>query len=169
MNRHNSQRTGFLHVRSFSASGSTTTALWVNQELANHGSDCISSVLKLKRVDPPEKSKTPEGRRVRKTEAASSVEVGGLGELIASYSGDVASSFSLKPSGCPVPKLVHFQHQPSTPTIPKMSCFDHAASPVTPPKTRNDSFDSFSSQEESIDPVVDHAAGLLLSLSHGRA
>ena len=150
-------------MRSFSASGSSTTALWVNQELANHGSDCISSVLKLKRVEPPESSKTPEGRRVRKNEAASSVEVGGLGELIACYS-DV-STINMKPSGCPLPKLVHFQHQPSTPTASKTPCFDYAVAPVTPPKMRNDSFDSFSSQEESIDPVVDHAAGLLLSLS----
>mmetsp|Transcript_23468 Transcript_23468/g.34902 ORF Transcript_23468/g.34902 Transcript_23468/m.34902 type:complete len:382 (+) Transcript_23468:179-1324(+) len=65
---------GFVHVRSFSATGSTTTALWVNQDLAKRGTKSISSVLMLKRVEPSESSKTAEGRRVRKEEAASTVE-----------------------------------------------------------------------------------------------
>ncbi len=65
---------GFVHVRSFSATGSTTTALWVNQDLAKRGTSSISSVLMLKRVEPSESSKTAEGRRVRKEEAASTVE-----------------------------------------------------------------------------------------------
>lgn len=65
---------GFVHVRSFSATGTTTTALWVNQDLAKRGTKNISSVLMLKRVEPSESSKTAEGRRVRKEEAASTVE-----------------------------------------------------------------------------------------------
>jgi hypothetical protein len=65
---------GFVHVRSFSATGTTTTALWVNQELAKYGSQSISSVLMLKRVEPSESAKTAEGRRVRKEEAVSTVE-----------------------------------------------------------------------------------------------
>mmetsp|Transcript_26140 Transcript_26140/g.58102 ORF Transcript_26140/g.58102 Transcript_26140/m.58102 type:complete len:419 (-) Transcript_26140:293-1549(-) len=65
---------GFVHVRSFSATGSSTTALWVNQELAKTGSDSISSVLQLKRVEPTDAARTAEGRRVRKEEAASTVE-----------------------------------------------------------------------------------------------
>lgn len=65
---------GFVHVRSFSATGTTTTALWVNQDLAKRGTKSISSVLMLKRVEPSESSKTAEGRRVRKEEAASTVE-----------------------------------------------------------------------------------------------
>lgn len=65
-------------MRSFCASGSATTALWVNQYLANHGSDSISSVLKLRRVEPNEMSKTPQGRRERKYEATTSVEVDDL-------------------------------------------------------------------------------------------
>mmetsp|Transcript_22261 Transcript_22261/g.27293 ORF Transcript_22261/g.27293 Transcript_22261/m.27293 type:complete len:371 (+) Transcript_22261:160-1272(+) len=65
---------GFVHVRSFSATGSTTTALWVNQDLARRGTKSISSVLMLKRVEPSESSKTAEGRRVRKEEAANTVE-----------------------------------------------------------------------------------------------
>lgn len=65
---------GFVHIRSFSTTGSTTTALWVNQDLAKRGSASISSVLLLKRVDPCPEAKTAEGRRVRKEEAVNSVE-----------------------------------------------------------------------------------------------
>jgi hypothetical protein len=70
---------GFVHVRSQATSGSTPTALWANQELVNNGSDSISSVLNLRRVEASEASKTPEGRRGRKNEVASSIEVDGLG------------------------------------------------------------------------------------------
>ena len=65
---------GFVHVRSFSTTGSTTTALWVNRDLAKRGSDEISSVLMLKRVEPCESAKTAEGRRIRKEQAISTVE-----------------------------------------------------------------------------------------------
>jgi len=65
---------GFVHVRSFSTTGSTTTALWVNQHLAKTGSPNISSVLMLKRVEPCESAKTAEGRRVRKELAVTTVE-----------------------------------------------------------------------------------------------
>jgi len=65
---------GFVHVRSFSNTGSTTTALWVNQDLAQKGSDDIASVLMLKRVEPCESAKTAEGRRVRKELAIHTVE-----------------------------------------------------------------------------------------------
>lgn len=65
---------GFVHVRSFSTTGSTTTALWVNRDLAKHGSADISSVLMLKRVEPCESAKTAEGRRVRKEMAIFTVE-----------------------------------------------------------------------------------------------
>jgi hypothetical protein len=65
---------GFVHVRSFSTTGLTTTALWVNQNLAQHGTADISSVLMLKRVEPCESAKTAEGRRVRKELAVSTVE-----------------------------------------------------------------------------------------------
>jgi len=71
---------GFVHVRSYTTSSlsptSSTTALWVNQELAEHGTDDISSILSLRRVDPSCRSpetKTSEGRRVRKEEAILSV------------------------------------------------------------------------------------------------
>lgn len=65
---------GFVHVRSFSTTGSTTTALWVNRDLAKRGSGEISSVLMLKRVEPCESAKTAEGRRVRKELAIFTVE-----------------------------------------------------------------------------------------------
>lgn len=68
---------GFVHVRSFSTTGQATTALWVNQDLAKRSggdSASISSVLLLKRVDPSPEAKTAEGRRVRKEEAAHTVE-----------------------------------------------------------------------------------------------
>jgi hypothetical protein len=65
---------GFIHVRSFSTTGSSTTALWVNRELAQSGNDDIASVLMLRRVEPNEVNKTVEGRRVRKEQAIHTVE-----------------------------------------------------------------------------------------------
>jgi hypothetical protein len=63
-----------VHVRSFSTTGSSTTALWVNRALAKDGMDDISAVLSLKRVEPCEGAKTAEGRRHRKEMAISTVE-----------------------------------------------------------------------------------------------
>ena len=60
---------GFLHVRSFSASGSTSTALWVNKELADGEFDSIASVLRLKRVESSNNDSTkvsPEAREKKK-------------------------------------------------------------------------------------------------------
>jgi len=65
---------GFVHVRSFSTAAASTTALWVNQELAELGSPDIASVLTLKRVEPCELQKTAEGRRQRKEMAMHTVE-----------------------------------------------------------------------------------------------
>jgi hypothetical protein len=66
---------GFVHVRSFSATGNTTTALWINQELArDDANNDISAVLKLRRVEPCETAKTVEGRRQRKELALHTVE-----------------------------------------------------------------------------------------------
>eukprot|EP00978_Attheya_sp_CCMP212_P002171 scaffold4463_cov51-Attheya_sp.AAC.14 len=121
---------GFVHVRSFSATGSSTTALWVNRDLAKRGTGSISSVLMLKRIEPCDSAKTAEGRRVRKEEAVSTVEddmginanslqldqfrsnslrrEGHLGsEEIHSY---IMPSSSLL-SGPPIPMVVHC-HQP---------------------------------------------------------
>lgn len=66
---------GFVHVRSFSATGNTTTALWINQNLAeDEANDDVSAVLKLRRVEPDEDAKTVEGRRLRKALAIHTVE-----------------------------------------------------------------------------------------------
>jgi len=78
---------GFVHVRSFSnTAASTTTALWVHQELAAtlHGMasttttadnpDDLMHILKLRRVEPNEDHKTVEGRRQRKELALYTVE-----------------------------------------------------------------------------------------------
>ena len=66
---------GFVHVRSFSATGNTTTALWINQNLAeDEANDDVSAVLKLRRVEPDEVAKTVEGRRLRKELAIHTVE-----------------------------------------------------------------------------------------------
>lgn len=78
---------GFVHVRSYIASSGnkSTTALWVNQELATgkmsgdsgdseSDLESVSSVLQLKRVDAGESVKTSEGRRERKELALSTIE-----------------------------------------------------------------------------------------------
>jgi HSF-type DNA-binding len=79
---------GFVHVRSYSNTGTkSTTALWVNQELATGNVegqknrldlDSVASVLYLKRVEPCDSVKTSEGRRVRKELAMTTIE-GDLG------------------------------------------------------------------------------------------
>jgi len=78
---------GFVHVRSFSnTAASTTTALWVHQDLAAtlHGMagrgcqaedpDDLGHILKLRRVEPNDDHKTVEGRRQRKEMALYTVE-----------------------------------------------------------------------------------------------
>ncbi|KAL9180787.1 hypothetical protein ACHAXT_011240 [Thalassiosira profunda] len=133
---------GFLHVRSFAAPGDSTTALWVNQELANGGDDSISSVLKLKRVEPNDSSKTPKERRERKNSAANAAEAGGLGTLLPGYTTNVSISLP----------CTSFQAPPA---------------PVTP-TLEKETYDA--SQFGGVyDPMIDQAAGLLLSLSHARA
>lgn len=64
---------GFVHVRSFSPSGTATTALWLNQNLSKIGDEDISSVLLLRRVEAEELAKTVEGRRSRKEAAVVTV------------------------------------------------------------------------------------------------
>ena len=112
---------GFQHVRSFSGtegkadgiSSSTTTALWVHQGLADHGTDQISSVLKLKRADRGESlPKTPQDRKERKHEAASSI----LAKPMTS-AGCSSKSISARCSdGSAIPDVVQYRKQehPST-------------------------------------------------------
>ena len=161
---------GFLHVRSFSSSSSATTALWVNQELADHGSDSISSVLKLKRVEPNEFSKTPEGRRELKKMAARSVEVEGLGRMITEYT----ELSDKEPSGCPVPEFVHCQQSclPNSHEPPQNSCMIEEISCEVAPLTSSKNKDDFITCNNNVavaDQFIDQAAGLLLLLSHAPA
>ncbi|KAL7470363.1 hypothetical protein ACHAXS_010589 [Conticribra weissflogii] len=177
---------GFVHVRSFSVNGSTTTALWVNQELADTGSDSISSVLKLKRVEPSEASKTPEGRRERKNEAACSVEVDGLVDKKSSVLQRYVASEDVKEPGVdemlspPLSMIVHcnYQQQPSpplfrlehtvypTPVSPRYEEVLPAANAVGAPAIfTNDAAIHHFSQFEHNASSINQAAGLLLSLS----
>jgi len=67
---------GFLHLRSFQEPNSSlTTALWANQVLADTGTDEISSVLKLRRVEPNELANISQSRRERRHEATSAIVV----------------------------------------------------------------------------------------------
>ena len=115
---------GFQHVRSFSGtegkadgiSSSTTIALWVHQGLADHGTDQISSVLKLKRADRGEASslpKTPQDRRERKHEAASSIL---LAKPMTSAGCSSESISARCDDGSAIPDVVQYRQQehPST-------------------------------------------------------
>jgi hypothetical protein len=124
----NPHASGFLHVKNMKASGSATTAHWVNQELAKDGNGSISGVLKLKRNDAKEASKKPEARQKRKTEAAIKVKAHSSTNSVQEY---------------PVPKYVHCDQEQTS--------YENVG-------WGEDSF-------RSIDPVIDQAAGLLLSLS----
>eukprot|EP00520_Triparma_pacifica_P018665 CAMPEP_0118651080 /NCGR_PEP_ID=MMETSP0785-20121206/10597_1 /TAXON_ID=91992 /ORGANISM="Bolidomonas pacifica, Strain CCMP 1866" /LENGTH=342 /DNA_ID=CAMNT_0006543513 /DNA_START=150 /DNA_END=1175 /DNA_ORIENTATION=- len=71
---------GFVHAKSYpNPEGDGTTALWVNQELANGSYNDVDSILLLKRVDASDDAKTADGRRMRKEGAIELLE-GGLAE-----------------------------------------------------------------------------------------
>ena len=107
---------GFVHLRSFVVADSKTTALWVNQELADHGSDAISSVLMLRRVEATDNHKTPKERRDKKNEAAYSVEAEGIIRETFSVP-DVLSSTKNSPATRilpQVPQVVHYKNDQMT-------------------------------------------------------
>lgn len=108
---------GFVHLRSFLVAESKTTALWVNQELADHGSDAISSVLVLRRVEPAETTKTAKERRERKNEAASSVEADGVirnsFSFMPAVKMDTISSSTKGVTAIKIPPIVHCNYDPS--------------------------------------------------------
>ena len=185
---------GFVHVRSFSTTGSTTTALWVNRDLAKQGSAEISSVLMLKRVEPCESAKTAEGRRVRKEMAIFTVEEDiGVSpktlqmeqiQSLATRAGGVASiikDISLMPrpvndsdyAAPPVPTEVHCHHSAAAPAFPSLSSSRRVSSTGSsrPPSSPIDHMSSTSnsacpSQDQSGDPEDNiDAANLLLMLS----
>jgi hypothetical protein len=133
---------GFVHVRSHATSGSTPTALWANQELVNSGSDSISSVLNLRRVEASEASKTPEGRRGRKNEVASSIEVDGLGISLSEI------------YNAPTPKSSTGLFSPPIPA--SITTYE------LPPRTQKEEF----KVSDGYDSRIDEAAVLLVSILH---
>jgi hypothetical protein len=163
---------GFVHLRSFVAAESKTTALWVNQELADHGSDAIASVLMLRRVEPAETTKTPKERRERKNEAASSVEADGIIKKSFSFiptvqvdaltvSKNNLSAIQIPPQ---VPQVVHFSNEPSPRCLRSDSlCSDDTPSSMSLSQAPDES--SYTSEHIDVSNTTDYtAASMLLGL-----
>jgi HSF-type DNA-binding len=153
---------GFVHVRSFSTTGSSTTALWVNRELAQNGTAKISTVLTLKRVEPCESAKTAEGRRVRKELAVSTVEED-IGVSAKTLQLEQMQTLALRDleSGFPpslVPSVVHCD--------PKQNLSSLALLPLTSSITWGETIDNAVSDNSDND---DDAAYLLMMLSKSNA
>lgn len=152
---------GFVHVRSFSTTGSSTTALWVNRDLANEGTEDISSVLKLKRVEPCETAKTAEGRRQRKEEAIFTVEED-IGVSAKTLQLEQIKSMALGSDEVAHrrrPRMHlnnHKRHQPPIPS--EVRVVSDASSPI------DHSYDSPAASDFD-DPVSTSAANVLLMLS----
>lgn len=169
---------GFVHVRSFSTTGSTTTALWVNQHLANMGSSDVSSVLSLRRVEPCEAAKTAEGRRLRKEEATHTVADIGVStraiqaEQIRQMAVKAAESSSDDDEDH---EVISFSHAPPIPSIVHCRTTTEATNftlPAVPAKAVSYvSSDMDVAEEEtktevsSTYPTTDDAANLLLLFS----
>lgn len=153
---------GFVHVRSFSTTGSTTTALWVNRDLANRGTDEISSVLMLKRVEPSDDAKTAEGRRVRKELAIYTVEED-IGVSPKSLQMDQIRNMTTEVS--------HFQRQvPIAPQIPVQFSSRTATSPL--PKLAQKPISSAEVQTQettNFTGEVSRSSSLALSTSQSQA
>lgn len=164
---------GFVHLRSFVAAESKTTALWVNQELADHGSDAVSSVLMLRRVEPNDTTKTPKERRDRKNEAASSVVADGIIRNSFSFvptvevdalttSKNNLSAIQIPPQ---VPQVVHFPNEP----YPRCYRSDSLCSIDTPSSmsmSQAPDESSYDSEHIDVSNATDYtAASMLLGLS----
>jgi hypothetical protein len=165
---------GFVHVRSFSTTGSSTTALWVNQDLAKRGTSSISSVLLLKRVEPCDETKTAEGRRLRKEEASHTVEDIGIN----AHTLQVAHIRQLAMKATEVSDDDNSNHLPVV--SPTIRSFDHMKSELDTQSLSSSSATSLTcsglkttNNEKSVYPVPrvscattdDDAANLLLMFS----
>lgn len=133
---------GFVHVRSQALSGSTSatssTAIWANEELINSGPESsISSILRLRRVEVSEASKTPKGRRDRKYCVANSIEVDGLGICVS----DIYNESSSKSCSPPIPASISIGKSYAQEEEKELEVLGY-------------------------DPRIDEAAGLLLSILH---
>jgi len=151
---------GFVHVRSFSTTGSTTTALWVNRDLAENGTADITTVLQLKRVEPCESAKTSEGRRVRKELAVSTVEdeIGVSGKILQLEHMRHLLQQDLELGIVPnqIPLVVHCSPEQSQPS---------ALRPLASPMSWSASDDHAVSDNSSLSDNDDDAANLLMMLS----
>lgn len=169
---------GFVHVRSFSTTGSATTALWVNQHLANMGSSDVSSVLSLRRVEPCEAAKTAEGRRLRKEEATHTVADIGVStraiqaEQIRQMAVKAAESSSDDDEDH---EVISFSHAPPIPSIVHCRQTTEATTFTLPaPPTKAVSYvssdmdvadEEINTEVSSAYPTTDDAANLLLLFS----
>lgn len=137
---------GFVHVRSQALSGSTSaassTAIWANEELINSGQESsISSILRLRRVEASEASKTPKGRRDRKYCVANSIDVDGFGICVSDiYNHDDMKS-STKSCSPPIPASISIGKSYAQEEEKELEVLGY-------------------------DPRIDEAAGLLLSILH---
>ena len=135
---------GFVHVRSQALSGSTSaassTAIWANEELMRGPESSISSILRLRRVEASEASKTPKGRRDRKYCVANSIEVDGLGICVSDIYNDDAMKSSTKSCSPPIPASISIGKSFAQEEEKELEVLD--------------------------DPRIDEAAGLLLSILH---
>lgn len=160
---------GFTHVRSFSATGSHTTALWLNQELADSpDSDSISSVLRIKRIDPTEPTgRTAENRRVRKEEATIIVQDIGL-DTKALQREQLRSLALRAPDQCTAPQSPLTQEKAYTMTVhrhaPAVSVTDYS-SPSQPSDDDHSASRFVGAATETVSHTADDAANLLLMLS----
>lgn len=137
---------GFVHVRSQALSGSTSaassTAIWANEELIRNGPESsISSILRLRRVEASEASKTPKGRRDRKYCVANSIEVDGLGICVSDIYNDDTMKSSTKSCSPPIPASISIGKSYAQEEEKELEVVGY-------------------------DPRIDEAAGLLLSILH---
>jgi hypothetical protein len=155
---------GFVHVRSFSTTGASTTALWVNRDLAKEeGADDIASVLKLKRVEPCEAAKTSEGRRYRKEQAIFTVEED-IGVSAKTLQLEQIRTMALRGEDCLLGSVAFPSVKPQEPPIPReVHILTDSSTSHYNLSCGNDSEDSKSTLSE--DSASTSAANVLLMLS----
>jgi len=161
---------GFLHVRSFSTAGSSTTALWVNRSLAKEGTSDIAAILQLKRVEPCKGAKTVEGRRHRKEMALSIVE-DDIGVSARSLQLDqirisVLNDHPHEELFHPVPHLLSLGPRDSFPQQEKIS-FDLSVTAATSGEFESESVPDEPASTKLYDLTSESAANVLLMLSRG--
>lgn len=140
----------------------------MNRDLAKTGTDDISSVLQLRRVEPCEEAKTAEGRRHRKEMAIHTVEED-IGVSPKSLQLEQIRSLAMRGGNflsCPPPPLMtttsHITFPPSIPIevrIPTDLSSNVSTNPPTPEELLP------SEEEASGDNSSENAANVLLMLA----